>query len=191
MGILFEDDFLDGFGTWPLAYIPYGGPDFGELAAVGAKVGNGDADAFTNAKIEGGDRAAAAAEAAAKGGHKQSARELYLRACAFYATSYHPIYGAPVDPRLLAAFDNHTRAHDAGLALNDPPIRRQTIPFEGAAMPAYFVPAAGFAGTKQPTIIFTNGYDATVTDVLFASAVAASRRGYHTHALRLPPITNA
>jgi hypothetical protein len=54
MGILFEDDFLDGFGTWPLAYIPYGGPDFGELAAVGAKVGNGDADAFTNAKIEGG-----------------------------------------------------------------------------------------------------------------------------------------
>jgi hypothetical protein len=164
----------------PLAYIPYGGPDFGELAAVGRKVRGGDADAYTNAWIEAGDRAVAAAEAAAKGGHKQSARELYLRASAFYAASYHPIYGAPVDPRLLAAFDRQTRALDAGLALNDPPIRRQTIPFEGAAMPAYFVPAAGFAGTKRPTIIFTNGYDATVTDVLFASAVAASRRGYHS-----------
>jgi hypothetical protein len=82
MGVLFEDDFLDGFGTWPLAYIPYGGPDFGELAAVGAKVGGGDADAFTNAWIEAGDRAVAAAEAAGKGGHKQSARELYLRASA-------------------------------------------------------------------------------------------------------------
>ena len=37
MGVLFEDGFLDGFGTWPLAYIPYGGPDFGELAAVGRR----------------------------------------------------------------------------------------------------------------------------------------------------------
>ena len=26
MGVLFQDDFLDGFGTWPLAYISFGGP---------------------------------------------------------------------------------------------------------------------------------------------------------------------
>ena len=143
MGILFEDDFLDGFGTWPLAYIPYGGPDFGELTAVAAKVGNGDADAFTNAWIEAGDRAVAAAEAAIKGGHKQSARELYLRASALYATSYHPIYGAPVDPRLLAAFDKQTRALDMGLALDDPPIRPQTIPFEGRSDAGLFYPGDG------------------------------------------------
>jgi alpha-beta hydrolase superfamily lysophospholipase len=180
VGVLFEDDFLDGFGRSPLAYIPYGGPDFGELAAVGRKVKGGEAGAYTNAWIEAGDRAIAAAEAAGKGGHSQSARELYLKASAFYAASYHPIYGAPVDPRLVAAFDKQTQALDAGLALNDPPIRPQTIPFEGVAMPAYFVPAAGFAGTKRPTIVFTNGYDATVTDMLFASAVAASRRGYHS-----------
>jgi dienelactone hydrolase len=30
-----------------------------------------------------------------------------------------------------------------------------------------------------PLLILTNGYDATVTDMYFASAVAASRRGYH------------
>jgi hypothetical protein len=54
MGVLFEDAFLDGFGTWPLAYIPYGGPDFGEHAAVGRKVKGGDADAYTNAWIEAG-----------------------------------------------------------------------------------------------------------------------------------------
>src|SRR3984957_8608169 len=59
------------------------------------------------------------------------------------------------------------------------PIRPQSIPFEGRAMPAYLLPAAGFAGVKRPTIIFTNGYDGTITDMLFASAVAACRRGYH------------
>lgn len=31
----------------------------------------------------------------------------------------------------------------------------------------------------RPLVILTNGYDATVTDMYFASAVAASRRGYH------------
>ena len=46
MGVLFEDDFLDGFGTWPLAYIPYRGPDFGELLAVAQAVGPGDVDAY-------------------------------------------------------------------------------------------------------------------------------------------------
>jgi hypothetical protein len=46
MGVLFEDDFLDDFGTWPLAYIPYGGPYFGELFAVARTVGRGDADAY-------------------------------------------------------------------------------------------------------------------------------------------------
>ena len=47
-------------------------------------------------------------------------------------------------------------------------------------MSAYFLPAAGFAGVKRPTIIFTNGYDGTITDMYFASAVAASRGGYHS-----------
>ena len=32
----------------------------------------------------------------------------------------------------------------------------------------------------RPLIIFNNGYDATITDAYFASAVAASRRGYHS-----------
>ena len=36
----------------------------------------------------------------------------------------------------------------------------------------------GVVGTR-PLLILTNGYDGTVTDMYFASAVAAARRGYH------------
>jgi len=39
MGVLFGDGFLDGFGTWPLGYIRYGGPDFGEFTAVAKAIG--------------------------------------------------------------------------------------------------------------------------------------------------------
>ena len=180
MGVLFEDDFLDGFGTWQLAYIPYGGPDFGELSAVAQTLGGGGVEVYYAAWMAAGDRTISSSEAANTAGHRTSARELYLRGSAFYGASYHPIYGAPVDPRLVAAFKRQRQALDNGFALGDPPVRAQGIPFEGKAMPAYFLPAIGFAGAKRPTIIFTNGYDGTITDMLFASAVAASQRGYHS-----------
>jgi pimeloyl-ACP methyl ester carboxylesterase len=180
MGLLYKDDLLDDFGTWAIAYIPYGGPDFGEIAAVARTVGAGGAEAFHNAWVAAGDRIAAQAEAAEKAGSRRNARELYLKASALYGSSLHPLFGAPVDPRLVSAFRKETEMLDRGLALNDPPIAPQAIPFEGAVMPAYFIPAAGLSGSRRPTIIFTNGYDGTIIDMLFASAVAASRRGYHS-----------
>jgi hypothetical protein len=60
MGVLFEDDFLDGLGTWPLAYIFYGGPDFGELLAVAQTVGRGDTDAYCAAWFGERDRISSA-----------------------------------------------------------------------------------------------------------------------------------
>ncbi|HTZ66189.1 MAG TPA: CocE/NonD family hydrolase [Roseiarcus sp.] len=180
MGLLYKDELLDAFGAWAFAYIPYGGPDFGEIAAVAKAVGDGGADAFHECWVAAGDRAAAQAEAARNAGRTTSARELFLRGSAFYAVSLHPLFGAPVDPRLTAAFRKEIAAFDNGLALFDPPIKPQAIPFEGGAMPAYFIPAAGFAGARRPTVIFTNGYDSTIADMYFASAVAAGRRGYHS-----------
>jgi alpha-beta hydrolase superfamily lysophospholipase len=102
-----------------------------------------------------------------------------LRASAFYATSFHPIYGKPVDPRLLAAFRKQVAAFDRGLGLGDAPVKPMRIPFEGASMAAYLVPAVGREQEVRPLLILTNGYDATITDMYFGSAVAASRRGYH------------
>jgi hypothetical protein len=49
MGRIFKDDFHDEFGTWPIAYIPYGGADFGEVLAVAQAVGDGDDSAFYEA----------------------------------------------------------------------------------------------------------------------------------------------
>ncbi|MDI7860810.1 alpha/beta fold hydrolase [Rhizobiaceae bacterium n13] len=179
MAIAFKNELHDEFGTWPLAYIPYGGADFGEILAVGRAVGDGDDGAFHNAWISAGDRLVAEATECEENGRLSSARELCLRASAFYAASYHPLYGFPVDPRLLAAFRKQTEAFDRGLALSDPPVHALQIPFEGASMPAYLIPASGRADRVRPLLILTNGYDGTITDMYFASAVAASRRGYH------------
>jgi hypothetical protein len=46
MGLFFTNDLHDEFGTWPLAYIRYGGLDAGEILAVANRVGDGDDSAF-------------------------------------------------------------------------------------------------------------------------------------------------
>lgn len=166
----------DEFGSWLLGYTATGGPDVGLLEAVGAAVGKGDDDAFHAAWIAAGDRLLAEAEAT---GHRASRCRLTLWASACYATSYHPLYGTPVDPRLTAAFRKQIAAFDAGLALLDVPPVPLRIPFEGGTLPAYFLPAEGHAGERRPLVICTNGYDATVTELYFACAAPASRRGFH------------
>jgi hypothetical protein len=178
-GRMFVDDFHEGFGTWVLGYAPYGGGEVGEVAAVAARVGEGDDDVFHAEWVALGDRLAAEARRAEQTGHAASASELFLRASAAYASSNHPIFGFPVDPRLLAAHRKQRTAFDAGLALRPVPVMPFDIPFEGARMRSYLVPAEGRETEVRPLIILVNGYDGTATDLFFAACVAATRRGYH------------
>jgi hypothetical protein len=161
---LFRNELHQDFGTWPLAYIPYGGADFGEVRAVAEAIGDGNDAAYYDAWNAAGDRLKAEADTAIAKGHAASARALYLRASAFFATSFHPLYGAPVDPRLLAAFRKQVAALDDGLALGPNPVRPVLIPCDGMGLPAYLIPAQGFESAVRPLIILNNGYDCTITD---------------------------
>lgn len=176
---IFHDALHDEFGRWPLAYTAGGGPEFGEIRAVASATGDGDDSAYYNAWNAAGDRLVDEAHAVLANGHVASARAAFLRASACYATSFHPLYGAPVDQRLLAAFRKQVRALDHGLALGPHPVAPVSIPFEDLSLPAYMIPAQGQETAVRPLIILNNGYDGTITDMHFASAVAASQRGYH------------
>lgn len=179
MGLIFKDQLHDEFGTLPLAYIPYGGADFGEVAAVGLAVGDGDDSAFYDAWVGAAKRLAGEAQTLADRGRRASARELFLRACCFYGVSYRPLFGRPVDPRLVVAFRKQIDAFNKSLALCDPPAEPLRIPFERTSLPAYLIPAVGYETAVRPLLICTNGYDAAITDMFFGSAVAATARGYH------------
>ena len=105
---------------------------------MAAAIGDGDDGAYCDAWIAAGDRLGGEADAALAKGHVASARALYLRASAFYAASFHPLYGAPVDPHLLAAFRKEVAALDKGLALGPHPATPLAIPFGETSLPGLF-----------------------------------------------------
>ena len=177
---MFKDILHEQLGSWPLGYIPYGGADYGEVARIADSVGTGDDGAFYQAWRAAAERRMAEAQAALERGHPHSAREAFLRAACFYGKSFHPLYGDPVDARLLEGARRQYHAFELALALGEEPALPLHIPFEGQTLPAWLIPACGAASGRRPLIVFTNGYDGTITDLYFGCAVAAARRGYHS-----------
>ena len=161
-----------------LAHAVYGGADFGECMQTAGRIAEGDADGWYREWTETADRLFAIAEASKAEGHTVSAREAYLRASNYYRTSYPFLYGAPVDPRLLEAFEKETTAFLRAASLFDPPVEPIEIPYEGTTLPGYFY-RVDCSNGRRPTLIATNGYDSTIQEMHFAHAVAAVRRGYN------------
>ncbi|HEU5432679.1 MAG TPA: alpha/beta fold hydrolase [Thermomicrobiales bacterium] len=176
--LLSDNPMWEAFGDRALVLAIDRGADFGECVATVQRVGAGGVDDWHREWVATADRIAAIGDASAAAGHRVSAREAYWRACNYYRSSYFPLYGAPTDPRLVAAFDKETATFLKGAALSDIPIEAVEIPFEGKTLPAYFV-TVDASGTPRPTIVHTNGYDSTIQEMYFAHAPAAVRRGYN------------
>ena len=152
-----------------LAHAVYGGADFGEYMATARRVTVGDGDSWYREWTETADRVSAIAEASEAKGHKVSAREAYLRASNYYRTSYPFLYGAPVDPRLVEAFERETAAFHRAAALFDPPVEPVEIPYQGTTLPGYFY-RVDDSNERRLTLIGGSGYDSTIQEAHFAHA---------------------
>jgi alpha-beta hydrolase superfamily lysophospholipase len=177
MGLFFDDPLFEEFtSTLALGLASHGGAELGEVQATCARIVDGDDDSWFAAWQAMADRLVRAGDACAAGGHRVSARESYLRASVYYALAYHPLFGAPPDPRLLHAFGSQRAAFDKAAALLEPAGEALEIAFEGAGLPGYLFRADG---ERRPLLIATNGYDATIYEMFLGQAVPALRRGYH------------
>lgn len=179
MPLLSENPMWEAFGQRALLTTGAGGADFGEcLAAVRAVGEDGDAGDWHRAWSEAGERVAAGAEESASKGHGISAHEAYLRASTYHRTAYAPLFGAPVDPRLTAAFECDAECFRRGAELASFPLEAFEIEAEFGSMPAY-VARPDDSGEPRPTIVQTDGYDGNVHEMFFSTAPAALRRGYN------------
>lgn len=179
MSILSSNPMWETFGLRALPYACYGGADLGECVTTVDRVGDGgSADDWYREWTATADRVAGIAKQSEQRGHTVSAREAYFRAATYYHVAYFPLYGTPVDPRLVQAFESEVAAFQRAAALSRPPIEAVEIPFEKSTLPGYFLrPAAD--GARRPTIIQVDGYDSNIQEMYFAHGPAATRRGYN------------
>src|ERR687890_2794763 len=173
--IFFEDPFFEEFALRPLII---DGCPLGEISATTSLIEEGDRDGWYRQWTATAERVADHADESARAGHTISASEAYLRASCYYRAAYVPLFGSPVDPRLVEAFDNETEAFQKAAALMTPPVEPVEIPFEGTTLPGYFCQADD-SGRPRPTLIVTNGYDSTINELYLDSAAAVLPRGYN------------
>jgi hypothetical protein len=102
------------------------------------------------------------ADAALARHHKDSARDLLLRASVFYAASYHLLYGMPVDDRLLKAFCKQSNALDWAWRSSMNPLSPYAFHSRKQACLLTWFLLSAMKMKFGPLIIFTNGYDGTV-----------------------------
>ncbi|MGV9801011.1 alpha/beta hydrolase family protein [Mycobacterium sp. NPDC003449] len=162
-----------------IAYTPYDGADFGEVAAAVQRVTAGDLESWYDEWYGLAQRTEAIAEQAARGGHGESARCAYLRAANYYRTAEFYLRDDPRnDPRVLATWERGVRCFRDALALSAFRSRRVGIPYAGIELEGYFI-AGGEGDEPRPTLLAHGGFDSTVEEMYFTAAAAAVRRGWN------------
>jgi alpha-beta hydrolase superfamily lysophospholipase len=176
---MFSDAVHDEFSSWVLGLAPYGGGDVGEVELLASKVTPGDDGSFFDVFSGYAKRRIEEGESAAAKGHRVTARDCYLRAACLLGAGYHPLYGKPVDQRLVDAFHLQMDTFDKAMALADPPAEKVVVPYEDTTLPAYFLRAPGYEDAVRPVVLVGGGWDSTVVENYLGIGAAASQRGYH------------
>ena len=121
----------------------------------------------------------AEADAAAGSGHARTARDCYLRAAAYLGVGYHPLYGTPVDPRLVDAFHLQMATFAKAMALRTSPGRAAVDPLRGHPHPGVVPASPRPPTTSAHCIVVGGGWDSTMVENHLGIGVAALERGYH------------
>ncbi len=183
------DHFPDNF-TWSNAALvtkgmaPYGAVALEEIDRIGEKLKQrpDDKDAWWQewsamaAKIE------TQADAAAAEGRNFTAGNYYIRAGNYYFTADRPV---PPSDLKFDLYRKALRCFHAGFERRYPQMERIDVPFEGSALPAYFLPAEGASG-RMPTVVVFDGLDnCKEMSVLFAG-LEFTKRGFNVLAIDGP-----
>jgi dienelactone hydrolase len=160
--------YFPGNYRWSAAFVnmlgtaPFGGVDISELHAIGrlldGKSGDDDA-AWFDACVKVADRVRGQADSFRAAGHPASASSFYLRACHYYQMGER--FRTPKDTRALDAYRVAVDCFHRFIALSGSKIEIVEVPFEGGALPGYFVPAHNARHDRAPCVVFFDGLDVT------------------------------
>jgi len=176
--------FFPGNYMWSLSVMRMmaSGGVFGEIAWACRDLGPasaiepiGDVEQWHAALTKLAAQVEAVGREAALKGHEVTARTSLLRASLYWqwAEALLP----PDDPRTKPAYQAHLDCFAESAARFQPKVETFDLPFEGAFLSCYFVPAKGLAPeAKAPVAILSDGLDGTKEEMFYV-ALSLSERG--------------
>lgn len=121
---------------------------------------------------------AARADAAAAGGHPETAGWAYLAAADYFAVALGALDGLPDQSVLAPTFKQYQRCWDGWLDASAGAHLRVAIPYEGTTLPGWLLrPDA--SGARRTTLVVTNGSDGSLPALLANGASEALARGWN------------
>ena len=181
--VYFDNKEMDFYLSWLLGYTTHGGAQYGECMQAASEIEDGDPQSWVAAWRRMAQRVEALAMATLDDGHLVSAREEYLRAFTYYRAALAML--RPYDPSFLDTWEDMRACFRMASALFRPPIAHMEVPFEGKALPGYFMRVAG-EHTPRPTLIVVGGGETYAEELYFWAGAAGAARGYNTFFVELP-----
>jgi pimeloyl-ACP methyl ester carboxylesterase len=184
--IYFKDQELDLYlQAFPLNFQTYGGAAPGEAFHAASRVNERDLESWVHEWSALGARVEAEGATALEKAHKVSARDAYLRAYTYYRTA--TLCLRVNDPRFRETWQTMRACYRQAARLFEPPIEPVEIPYEGSALPAYFVQAKDDGGeAKRPTVIVIGGGETFCEELYFWGGAGAAERGYNALLVDMP-----
>jgi hypothetical protein len=150
--------------------------EVGEVLATVAAIKEGDNESWFDAWMATGGRMEKLAREAAANAHRQTACDAHLRAAMYMGTAFFNILGTSHAGEKVELWKRHRANADAAFRLWPTPVERVAIPYEHTELEGYFF--SGGPG-RRPLLIFNNGSDGTIVEMLTLGVGEAVRRGYH------------
>ena len=151
-----------------------GGGAISECFQAASRMLPGDEESWHTEWLRVAERNHRRGDAAEAAGHIETAKNCWLRAVDYYRQA--EFWLAADDRRRLDTFDKlEACSHKWGRYLR-PPLEVVEIPYEGACMYGYFLPAP-YRIDKQPVLICFGGLDSFKDEMWFMSASGAVKRG--------------
>ncbi len=173
----FEAQFLRA-----LSYAYAGGADINECFSTASRIRDGDFTSWYEEWFRLGEALQRQGEQSLAQRHPISARDSFLRASNYYRAAMFFHYKAPIDPKLVRAYECHRDAFQKAIDLFSIPVEKVEIPYENTTLSGYFYRQE----QTRPTIIANTGYDGTHQENYFCIVKPALERGYNVLAFDGP-----
>lgn len=181
----FKVPVMDFFLQWALGAQTHGATEVGESFYAASVIRDGDPESWIAAWSALAERVEARGRASLAAGHLVSARESLLRAYSYHRAPLALLSPIKEPEQVKARYARAKACFRDACALFEPPIEEVSIPFEGKALPGYFLKPS-HDNRARKTLLQVGGGDTFVEDLYGYIGPAAVKRDYNVLLVDLP-----